>query len=503
MQSCPWPRRSQILNLRLSLFDSLRPGQRPARQRLLVLFTCLLALGGRAPAKQAPAALRRKVLALIGPYEKKSHAIACVSVVDLRTGRPILAIRDDRLQIPASNQKLLTGAFALVRLGGGFRFETTVYLLPSGDICIAGSHDPTLGDPSLAKAAGVSIYAELDRWAGAIKSKVGRTVRGDILLRCRRPGSDYRHEDWPVSQRQRWYAAPVCELNFHNNCFDVRFAVVSGRVRPDVQPQSRMIRVLSKVKRGSSGLWSLRANDDDSELTLRGNVKGPTRVPYSVAANHPPLLLGRVLIDRLERTGVKLQGRLRQVRPQDVDLSAAELLCRTTTPLSDVLTRANKRSLNMAAESIFLQAGDGTWDGSAGLMEAALTRSFALRPGSLKVRDGSGLSGANRVSAGAMTKVLLGAGRRGDAKLLISSLPSAGVDGTLKKRLRQNPYRGRVRAKTGYIRGASCLSGYVLDKTGAAAVAFSVLVNRVPSGKAWQAKQLQDAIVRLLVDSLR
>ena len=56
--------------------------------------------------------------------------------------------------------------------------------------------------------------------------------------------------------------------------------------------------------------------------------------------------------------------------------------------------------------------------------------------------------------------------------------------------------------QTGYVLGVSCLSGYALDPAGRPAVAFSILANSVPPGKAWKTKQLQDTICRLIVDDL-
>jgi D-alanyl-D-alanine carboxypeptidase len=57
-----------------------------------------------------------------------------------------------------------------------------------------------------------------------------------------------------------------------------------------------------------------------------------------------------------------------------------------------------------------------------------------------------------------------------------------------------------VAAKTGYIRGVSCLSGYVLDKASRPAIAFSMLVNDMP-GRIATAKDLQDELCAVLIDA--
>ena len=257
--------------------------------------------------------------------------------------------------IPASNQKLLTSAFALSRLTRKFAFTTSVYRLAS-DLVVVGDGDPTLGDPRLAVQAGKSVYAELDRWSAAARKTGGGRVTGDLLVCSLLRAKEFRHPDWPVNQHHRWYAAPVSGLNFQNNCFDVTFTVSGAKVTPHVSPVGRFIRVVSGVKVGRKHLWSLVSNADDSCVRLRGTLRSSTSEPLSVAANNPPMLLGRALAERLLVGGVKFTGGIRRVAPEQIDLSGGQVICETSTPLSVVLRRANKRSLNMAAECVFLRA---------------------------------------------------------------------------------------------------------------------------------------------------
>ena len=76
-----------------------------------------------------------------------------------------------------------------------------------------------------------------------------------------------------------------------------------------------------------------------------------------------------------------------------------------------------------------------------------------------------------------------------------ASLPISGIDGTLKKRLRDIK-RGAVRAKTGTLDGVICLSGYLYAKNGERLV-FSMLTNDVQA-KGWQVRRIQDRILRVL-----
>ena len=450
----------------------------------------------------AQAALPGRIAALASSYQRASRAVVALYVLDVRAGKKIIALQEAVAQAPASNQKILTSAFALARLGGRYKL-TTLLIRRGADLVVSGGFDPTLGDPRIAKEKKTSIYAELDRWAAQVKRRVGPRLAGDIVVISARAGESYRHQDWPKNQYKRWYVAPVAEVNFNNNCFDVTFSVAGSRVTPHVVPKSYLIPVNSRVRLGPKHIWNLRIGADDSALRVTGTVKTATRDPLPTAVNNPPLLFGRVLADRLRRAGVALGGTVRTARPAAVDLAAASVVATTRTPLADVLARANKHSLNMAAECVLLCAGDGTWAGSTKLMTETLAKTFGLAAGDLNVRDGSGLSRRNTVTARAMVSVLGGVLKHKYAPVLVRSLPASGVDGTLAKRLAGPPYAGRVIAKTGYISGVSALSGYVLDAAGRPAYAFAILVNRVPAGKNWRAKQFQDSVASALVDALR
>ena len=445
--------------------------------------------------------LQQQASLLVAAFERTHGSVVGVSAVDLPGAAPLIAIRPGELRTCASNQKLLTSAVALERLEGDFQFTTRVYLR-GRDVIVLGDWDPTLGDPRLARAGDVSIYAEMDKWSRAIAEHLSSGQAGEILLCDRGGAAGYRHEDWPANQYKRWYSAPVARLSFHNNCFDVTFKLVGKVVYPDVTPRSPLIGVINKVRRGPKQIWDLQTNRDESVVTLTGTIKTSAAEPLSVAVNDPVMLAGRVLAGRIAAAGVKLSGGVRTIDPNEIDWSGARLIATTTSPLLRAMTRANKRSLNMAAECIFLRSGDGTWARSAAIAGQTVVDSFGLSAGSFVIRDGSGLSRKNRITPAAMTQLLSAVAMRDDAHLLLASLPISGRDGTMRNRLDRRPYYGRVLGKTGYVSNTSCLSGYVLDETGQPAIAFSVLANRVPAGKAWLAKALQDKICRLLVDAL-
>ncbi len=418
-----------------------------------------------------------------------------VSVVDLASGDSLASARKDELFMPASNQKLLASAFAMHSLGGDYQFKTELYITRSGDLVVYGDFDPTLGDPELAKEDGKSIYAEMDRWAAIAKKHLGDKSPGRLFVSG---GSGvYRPTSWKTHQNHLHYQAPAARLNFHRNCFSATFKITQAGPQAIVAPQSRYIAVKGSVRLGKKQIWSIRPGEGDSELLLRGTIK--TASPYAqyVAAHHPPMLFARTLAERLIVGGVPFDGLIKSMDLSRIDRKGAKPVCTTTTPLARAMKRANKDSLNIAAECFLLRCGDGTWPGSASVMEQTLTKAYGLSADSLVVSDGSGLSRKNLVSPATMTKLLAGVAAQKHASVLIDSLARAGMDGTLSRRMTA-ACKGRVIGKTGYILRVSCLSGYVLDKSGKPALAFSIMANDMP-GRVAPAKAFQDAVCAMLI----
>ena len=419
-----------------------------------------------------------------------------VSVLDLTSGELLASARKDELFMPASNQKLLASAFAMHTLGGDYQFKTELYVTRSGDLVVYGDFDPTLGDPELAKEDGKSIYAEMDRWAAIVKKHLGDKPPGRLFVSG---GSGiYRPRSWKTHQNHLHYQAPAARLNFHRNCFAATFKITNGVPRAIITPQTRFIAVKGAVKLGARQLWSMRPGANDAELAVRGTIKTASPYPQYVAAHHPPLLFARTLAERLIAGGVPFDGLIKSMDLSRIDRKGAKPVCTTTTPLARAMKRANKDSLNIAAECFLLRCGDGTWPGSAAVMEQALTKAYGLNADSLVVSDGSGLSRKNLVSPATMTKLLAGVAAQKHASVLIDSLARAGIDGTLSRRM-SAACKGRIIGKTGYILKVSCLSGYVLNKSGKPALAFSIMANDMP-GRVAPAKSFQDAVCAILVD---
>jgi D-alanyl-D-alanine carboxypeptidase/D-alanyl-D-alanine-endopeptidase (penicillin-binding protein 4) len=144
------------------------------------------------------------------------------------------------------------------------------------------------------------------------------------------------------------------------------------------------------------------------------------------------------------------------------------------------------------------RAGAGTPDSARAVVGRQL-RAWGVAPErDAVVRDGSGLSRHDYVTPEALVRVLDAVSRRPDFRAFYDALPVAGVDGTLRGRMRGTAAAGNARAKTGTVDKSRTLSGYVTTRGGDLLV-FSLLCNNytVPTR---EVERVQDAIVARLAE---
>ena len=160
----------------------------------------------------------------------------------------------------------------------------------------------------------------------------------------------------------------------------------------------------------------------------------------------------------------------------------AQLLTTRTHSIRQVLHRMMKVSDNLYAESMFYQlaANGGTrWASAktARQYENDLFSRIGLNPRDYNVADGSGLSLYNYVTTELEVKLLRYVYQRPDIyEAYLEAQPIAGVDGTLRSRMRGTAAAGNVKAKTGTVKGVSSLAGYLTASNGHL-LCFSIINN--------------------------
>lgn len=167
--------------------------------------------------------------------------------------------------------------------------------------------------------------------------------------------------------------------------------------------------------------------------------------------------------------------------------------------MDQILMRMMKDSDNMYAEAMFYQLGARTNQAypkksMSSVVVENLIRKIGLNPSDYRIADGSGLSLYNYVTPELLVKMLRYAYRDNTIYLhLYPSLPIAGIDGTLSKRMRKGSAYDNVHAKTGTVEGVSTLAGYATAPNGHI-IAFSIMnqgILRSSTGRNFQDRVCQ------------
>ncbi len=207
-----------------------------------------------------------------------------------------------------------------------------------------------------------------------------------------------------------------------------------------------------------------------------------------------------VQVEHLFRTlwrelGGTLRGRVREgVTPPN----ARSLATHESPALGEIVREINKYSNNVMARQLFLSLSaerPATPEAARRRVQAWLSEKGLKLP-ELVLDNGSGLSRSERISADGLSQLLLAAWKSSVMPELMASLPLAGVDGTLKKRLGDSSISGRAHLKTGYLEGVRAIAGYVLDSSGQR----WVVVCLINDPKALLGKPAMDALLRWVAE---
>ncbi|MGD2175929.1 MAG: D-alanyl-D-alanine carboxypeptidase/D-alanyl-D-alanine-endopeptidase [Candidatus Brocadiaceae bacterium] len=485
------------------------PAMPPSRARGLVLGCALLLTS----VLQADAGDLDREIGRILSTRGRDKARVGIEVVATDSARIVHSERPMEKFIVASNEKLVTAATALTVLGSGYRFVSSAHLDGAvengrlrGDLVIRGGADPTIGG----RYDEVDAITVFRSWAGQLQQRGIREITGDLVADDRYLDREWYHPNWAPEQAWKWYFAPVSALSTNDNCVTVTVKPGGApgtparlAVAPPVAPVELVNACTTSSRRHA--IWFDRTAGS-LQTKVGGFVRtGSAGYSHEVSVPNPPLYAALTLREVLNEEGVRVRGEARLIRPDETYGGESVILRRTE--LLPVLRRMVKRSHNHYAEQVLKTIGaetrgDGSWRG--GLRRAAdLLVELGFRRGEFELDDGSGLSSGNRLPPAVLTALLLRMRHSPHNETFRSLLAVAGQDGTLRRRLREAPYAGNVRAKTGYLSGAGALSGYATTRSGTE-IAFSILVNddHNPPGT-YSMRETVDSICRAIVDHAR
>ena len=433
-------------------------------------------------------------------------------VIDLASGA-VLAERQPTVpHEPASNMKLVTTLAALLALGPEWTFQTHVDAVGpirdgvlEGDLAIRAAGDPfyATGRPEDATAR----LAELARTVA--RDRGVRRVQGDLLLDLTGWAEPEAAPGWPRASHWTESYALAAGLSLQGGLV----TVTSRATRPGERcavtlapdPCGLSFRNELACEAGSNNDVRFGVYDDARRFTVSGTM-GERLGEFVKPFRHPcpPEMFGAAFEAELVRAGVSVSGAVREVR----GVPTGRRLATSESRWIDLLEPINTDSVNSVADGVLMamgraRSGEGTREAGARVV-AEVLRGLGVDLEGFRQADGSGLSRDNRVHAQLLSELLVRALElSGTApQRYLDSLAVAGETGTLDDRMRDGPARGRVKAKSGWIQGASSLSG-VADTLDGRRLVFSILVNypRVAGLNTTVWKPMQDAQCEALVTS--
>ncbi len=449
--------------------------------RLAILLWAILAL----PVQAAP--LPDAFIAALRVAGIPLEAVAIV-IQPVEATQPVLTNQSLRAMNPASVMKLVTSLSALAQLGPAYTWKTDIWAdgeisngVLSGDLIIKG-----YGDPTLTLERMWLLQREL-------KAHGIDEIHGKLIL-------DTHYFELPTLDSGLLDADPLAIYNAipsallaNYNATTLKLRVVGNDVivTSELHFPELVLTSHLALQEGECGEWKDR-------LQLVTQAKMPQEVVFEgrYARSCGEKQLSVNLFDAVhtfdyifralwQESGGKLTGAT-QLGTAPTNL--VPLLSFASIPLAEALRNQNKYSNNLMTRNLFLTLGakrngePATLEKSRQVIQTELAEQQIAAP-ELVLENGAGLSRIERISATTLSRVLLAAYHSPYFSEFESALPILAVDGTLKRRFTDSVVAGRAHLKTGTLKDARALVGYVLTRGGKRMV-FVMLVNHANADRA-------------------
>ncbi|MDX8335004.1 D-alanyl-D-alanine carboxypeptidase/D-alanyl-D-alanine endopeptidase [Candidatus Cetobacterium colombiensis] len=423
------------------------------------------------------------------------HGNVSFFAVDLQNGKVVDNYRGETALVPASVLKVVTSATALEVLGPNTVLETKVLYdgkiskdgVLNGNIYIQGGGDPTLGSD------GISIDREefLKKWMIEVKRAGIKSINGNIIVLDDLFGYEGIPGKWLWEDLGTNYGQGTYGISVFDNIYTLYLNTDISGSKPKIIKTKPEIAGLTFDNQG------LVTSGGKKNLYVRGVPLENKRRIYGVVPQNkngltiqsdipdPGLFLGQYFSYYLKRENIKFNGnittaRLNSQRPKNPKIIAVT----QSPPISEIVKILLTRSDNHYTEHLYQLI-----EKTKGISIQKYWEDKGVDIHSLTLRDGSGLSRGNTVSAKLLVDILIESQSN-----LENLLPVAGKDGTVALFLKNSPLEGNVKVKSGSMSGIQSYAGYV-NKNGKK-YAFAIIINHWNGDR----KELRNKIETLLND---
>ncbi|MFM7566164.1 MAG: D-alanyl-D-alanine carboxypeptidase/D-alanyl-D-alanine-endopeptidase [Flavobacteriales bacterium] len=425
------------------------------------------------------------------PYLKKANI--SLLAIDITTGDTLMFKNPDLAVATASTTKVFSTAMAYEVLGPAHRPQTEFYTdgiiqrgVLLGNLWVKGGGDLSLGSNFFYSDS--LKYQRIQQWKEELLTMGIREIDGVVYFDGSAFGYDPVPKGWSHHDFGNYYAAFPGGLNFSDNLCEYVFSSKA------VGKKAMYLKSVPNQPNMVVNASVYAANIEEEMVTLKGSPYHMTRsFSGSIPANKdsvsvvgslpdPEKSFAGVVCDVFDDTLVLCSGTstMREGKNKKPDYDQLTLLFRDHgLPINEIATVANHKSNNFFAEGLFQSvAYHVTGDGS-NQMAVKVAKTFwgsRIDTTHWMQYDGSGLSRKNRISAGHLCSVLRYMSKTEDFNSFYSSLPVAGVSGTLTNLCKDGIGSGRIHAKSGTMNGIKSYAGYIESASGHT-IAFAIVAN--------------------------
>lgn len=471
--------------------------------------------------------IQQKIEALAGDATFSQAIVGiCARKAD---GTSLVDINAKTMLMPASNMKLITTGAALHELGADWQFETSLgydgYIADGtlcGDLYIIGGGDPTLGSRD---SIAVDIERTFAQWEAIIRANGINRIEGRIIGDGRWFEGMAEEPSWLLEDVGTYYGAGATGLMFYENTQS--FAVSAGaevgdsvNISPSY-PQVPWMEFRYNCTTGEKGTGDklyMYASDLAPVAEIRGTFGVDRAAKRLDCANKfPEYTCASYFHDYLTENGLECTGGPAGLDLHEDGLRAIDSLTVMGSTFSPTLDRivfeTNHASNNLYAETLMRtlgksMTGSASYDSSYVALNNVLDSLAVDASRGARIKDGSGLSRQNYISADFICRFLQAMTQSPAYAPFLASLPVPGGNGTMQYNMSGQPsgIRNRIKVKSGSMNGVRCYSGYILPsiKSGGQAdglpadtIVFSILVNNCTSSTT-KVRNLMDSMMAAL-----
>ena len=411
---------------------------------------------------------------LIASQRLPSSAVSFV-VLDAESGRIVMSHNPDTPRSPASTIKTVTTFAALDMLGPTFVWQTRAWT-HDGDLILQGGGDP---------------YLTLERWWSFVqdlRAQGLKSIPGDIVIDSTAfslPKDDPGAFDGRPNRSYN-VLPDALMVNFQSIDFTLAANADTHRVEIVASPAPVNLDIENHIRyesgrcSGSSARVDFKVASAAWDRVVFSGALSPHCAPRTIARIllQPATYAFGTFVKLWRESGGEFSGKLR-IEPTPAD--AKLLYSFDSLSLAEIVRLTNKHSNNLMARHLLLTLGKERYGdpatlekGAAAMAEWSRARGFDVT--GVDIDNGSGLSRSTRISVLQMANILSTAWRSRFAPEYLASFPLAGMDGTLRSRMKSTP-AGAVRLKTGHLDSVSGVAGYVTTSTGKTYVLVSLINN--------------------------